>query len=67
MRMLVFSFAVGIVHLFVGLGIKFYQMAKDGDIKGAIYDVVFWYLFGGGRSGLSSYYGYVYKHGGAYF
>ena len=48
MRMLVFSFAVGIVHLFVGLGIKFYQMAKDGDIKGAIYDVVFWYLLVGG-------------------
>ena len=48
MRMLVFSFAVGIVHLFVGLGIKLYQMAKDGDIKGAIYDVVFWYLLVGG-------------------
>ena len=48
MRMLVFSFAVGIVHLVVGLGIKFYQMAKDGDIKGAIYDVVFWYLLVGG-------------------
>ena len=51
MRMLVFSFAVGIVHLFVGLGIKFYQMAKDGDIKGAIYDVVFWYLLVGGGVG----------------
>ena len=48
MRMLVFSFAVGILHLFVGLGIKFYQMVKDGDIKGAIYDVVFWYLVVGG-------------------
>lgn len=48
MRMLVFSFAVGILHLFVGLGIKFYQMAKEGDLKGAIYDVVFWYLLVGG-------------------
>ncbi len=48
MRMLMFSFAVGIVHIFAGLGIKFYQSVKLGDIKGAIYDVVFWYLLVGG-------------------
>ncbi len=48
MRMLIFSFAVGILHIFVGLGIKFYQMVKQGDIKGAVYDVVFWYMLVGG-------------------
>ncbi len=48
MRMLMFSFAVGIVHIFAGLGIKFYQSIKLGNIKDAIYDVVFWYLLVGG-------------------
>lgn len=48
MRMLMFSFAVGIVHIFAGLGIKFYQSVKLGDTKSAIYDVVFWYLLVGG-------------------
>lgn len=43
-----FSFAVGIVHIFAGLGIKFYQSVRRGDIKGAVYDVVFWYLLVGG-------------------
>lgn len=48
MRMLVFSFAVGIIHVFTGLGIKFYQLIKNGDIKSAVCDVVFWYLLVGG-------------------
>ncbi len=48
MRMLVFSFAVGIIHVFTGLAIKLYQLVKSGDIKSAIYDVVFWYLLVGG-------------------
>ncbi|MEG2381108.1 MAG: V-type ATP synthase subunit I [Oscillospiraceae bacterium] len=48
MRMLVFSFALGIIHIFTGLGMKFYQMVKAGDWKGAIYDVVFWYMLVGG-------------------
>ena len=48
MRMLIFAFLVGIIHLFTGLGIKFYQMVKDGDVKGAVYDVIFWYLLVGG-------------------
>lgn len=47
-RMLMFSFGVGIVHLFAGLGIKFYLCIKSGNIKDAIYDVIFWYLLVGG-------------------
>jgi V/A-type H+-transporting ATPase subunit I len=48
MRMLMFSFLVGIIHIFAGLAVKFYQCVKDGKILDAIYDVVFWYLLVGG-------------------
>ncbi len=48
MKMLVFSFVVGIVHLFTGLGIKFYSEWKAGNKLDAIYDAGFWYLFVGG-------------------
>ena len=48
MRLLVFSFLIGIIHLFVGLGVKFYQCVKAGQWKDAVYDVVFWYLLVGG-------------------
>ncbi len=43
MRMLVFSLAVGVVHLFAGLGMKFYQLWKAKMYKDVLYDVVFWY------------------------
>ncbi len=42
MRMLTFSMALGIVHLFTGLGVKLYQLIKQKDYKAIIYDVVFW-------------------------
>lgn len=48
MRLLLFSFLVGIIHLFAGLGAQFYQLAKQGKWLDAIYDVVFWYLLVGG-------------------
>ena len=48
MKMLVFSFIVGIIHLFTGLGIKFYSEWHNGDKLGAIYDAGFWYMFVGG-------------------
>ena len=48
MRLLVFAFGLGIIHLFTGLGIKFYTLIKQGLIKDAIYDVVFWVMFVGG-------------------
>lgn len=48
MRLLVFSFLVGIIHLFTGLGIKFYSLCKEGKFKDALYDVVFWYMLVGG-------------------
>ena len=48
MKMLVFSFAFGIVHLFAGLGVKLYVLVKSGHLADGIYDVVFWYLLVGG-------------------
>ena len=48
MKLLVYAFVFGIIHLFVGLGIQMYEQIRDGDIKGAIYDVVFWYMLVGG-------------------
>ena len=44
MRMLMYSFLFGIIHLFVGLGIKGYICIKEKDYKGAVYDVGFWYM-----------------------
>lgn len=48
MKMLLFSFALGIVHLFTGLGIKLYESVKRGEVLEGIYDVVFWYMLVGG-------------------
>jgi V/A-type H+-transporting ATPase subunit I len=43
MRMLMFSFVLGLIHLFIGLGIKGYQLIKNSGIKDFIYDVIFWF------------------------
>lgn len=48
MRMLMFSLLVGIIHLFAGLGMKFYSLIKAKHYKDAVYDVIFWYLLVGG-------------------
>lgn len=48
MKMLVFAFALGILHLFTGLGIKLYSCIKAGSLKDGIYDAGFWYMLVGG-------------------
>ncbi len=48
MRMLMFAFLIGIIHIFAGLGMKLYQCAKDGRMFDAVCDVIFWYLLVGG-------------------
>ena len=48
MLMLMFSFGVGILHLFTGLFLKLYTCIKHGEYKDALFDVVFWYLLVGG-------------------
>ncbi len=44
MKLLLWSFAFGIVHLFVGLGVKFVTLWKDGHKADAIFDVIPSYL-----------------------
>lgn len=48
MKMLVFAFLLGIIHLFTGLGIKFGTCVKNGSLRDAVYDAVFWYMLVGG-------------------
>jgi V/A-type H+-transporting ATPase subunit I len=36
--------ALGIIHLFTGLGMKLFQLLKQKDYKSIIYDVVFWLI-----------------------
>ena len=45
MRMLVYSMAFGLVHLFVGLGMKGYMLLKDKKVLDFLCDVVLWYVF----------------------
>ncbi|MCL2060235.1 MAG: V-type ATP synthase subunit I, partial [Oscillospiraceae bacterium] len=45
MKLLIFSMLFGVVHLFVGMGIKMYTLIRDGDVFAAIFDVGSWYLF----------------------
>ena len=45
MKLLVFSMLFGVIHLFVGLGIKGYMELKDGKILDFFCDVVLWYVF----------------------
>lgn len=44
MKMLIFTLAIGIVHMYTGLALSAYQMIKAGRIKDCIYDVVSWFL-----------------------
>ena len=48
MRMLAFSFGIGIIHLFTGLFIQLYELILAKKFKDAIYDVISWYLLVGG-------------------
>lgn len=48
MRLLVFAFGLGIVHLFTGLFIKLYLLCRQGLYKDAFFDVVLWLMFVGG-------------------
>lgn len=48
MLLLMLSLLFGIIHLFTGLGIKFYALCRKGMVIDAICDVVFWYMLIGG-------------------
>lgn len=44
MDVLYVSIALGILHLFTGLGVKAYWFMKNGKVMDAVYDVFLWYL-----------------------
>lgn len=44
MRMLIFCFLFGIIHLFLGLGLKGYSLLKDGKVVDFLCDVVTWFV-----------------------
>lgn len=48
MQMLMFSFLLGIIHLFAGLAIMAYNDIKHKQYLAVLYDVVSWYLLVGG-------------------
>lgn len=48
MRMLMFSFLLGIIHLFFGLGLQAYNDIKHKEYLAVLYDVISWYLLVGG-------------------
>lgn len=45
MKMLIFSFGLGVVHLFAGIGVKAYRNIIEGKLFDAIFDQGFWYVF----------------------
>ena len=45
MRLLMFSLVLGLIHLFLGFGIKGYMLLKKGDVIGFLCDIVAWYAF----------------------
>lgn len=48
MTLLMVCFLFGIIHLFVGLGIKAFMLIRDRKYLDAVYDVLSWYLLVGG-------------------
>ena len=42
--MLVIALSIGIVNLFVGMGLAAYRLVKQGRIWSAVFDIGFWYL-----------------------
>lgn len=44
MKLLIFSLALGIIHLFIGMGIKAYMQIKEGKWFDALCDEGFWYF-----------------------
>ncbi len=48
MSLMLYCFLFGIIHLFVGYGVRFYQLWKAGKKLDAVCDTLFTYLFIGG-------------------
>jgi V/A-type H+-transporting ATPase subunit I len=45
MKLLIFAFAIGAIHLFLGMGLKAYLLIKKGKPWDALFDIGFWVVF----------------------
>ena len=45
MKMLIFCFILGLLHVFVGMGLRGHALIKEGKPWAALFDVGFWYIF----------------------
>ncbi|HHW49560.1 MAG TPA: V-type ATP synthase subunit I, partial [Clostridiaceae bacterium] len=45
MKLLIWSFVFGVIHLFTGMGLNAYKQIREGKIIDAIFDTGFWYIF----------------------
>lgn len=43
-QMLILALAIGVINLFVGMGLSAWRMIKEGHVFSAIFDIGFWYL-----------------------
>jgi|LSQX01.3.fsa_nt_gb V/A-type H+-transporting ATPase subunit I len=44
MRLLIWSFVLGGIHLYVGMGINAYNLIRQGNFWDALFDIGFWYI-----------------------
>jgi len=49
-RLLIWSLVFGVIHLFLGMGIKAYMLIKRGHFLDAVFDVFSWYMVIGGAA-----------------
>jgi len=43
-RLLIWSFIFGALHIFAGMGIKAYMLIKDGKVLDVLFDIIPWYM-----------------------
>lgn len=49
-KLLIWSLIFGVIHLFLGMGIKAAMLIKRGQLKDAVFDIFSWYLVIGGAA-----------------
>ncbi len=45
MKLLIWSFIFGAIHLYTGMAIQAYKLIREGKVWDAIFDIGFWYVF----------------------
>jgi len=45
MKLLIWSFVFGVIHLYTGMGLNAYKQIREGKIIDAVFDTGFWYIF----------------------